>query len=143
MLKQDEVEDSGTNIALPDGTTLEIGEMLNPETGKIAPFEEIWRDEEVMDAEAVLFVKNTVGTKWQARVGKWQHAMGRGENGVFWAWQGEKEGDGNWSVRYLTDARVVVKWLPVGGDMGGWKEGSVVRWEDDDWEILERGDASC
>ncbi|KAF9460448.1 hypothetical protein BDZ94DRAFT_1311463 [Collybia nuda] len=138
----DKVEDSGVNTTLPDGTTLEVGEMINPETGKVTAFEEIWKDEEVVDVEAVLFVRNTAGTKWQARVGRWQHAMGR-KDGIFWAWQGEKENNGNWTVRYSTDVGVAVKWLPMNEDTDDWVEGSMVQWEGDNWFILERGRACC
>jgi hypothetical protein len=114
--------------------------MINPETGKVTAFEEIWRDEEEMDPTTVVFVKNVRGTEWQARVGGWQCAMGRGEDGVFWTWQGERGGNGKWDSRYATDSdRKMIRWLPE--DITHWEEGSVVRWEDDDWEILECGSA--
>ncbi|KAF9031802.1 hypothetical protein BDZ89DRAFT_948515 [Hymenopellis radicata] len=55
------VEDCGTNTQLPDGRTLECGEMVNPATGQMAAYEEIWRDE---THDEYLFVKNYEGNKW-------------------------------------------------------------------------------
>lgn len=57
--------------------------MVNPQTGKMASYEEIWRDEEAEEADTVLFVKNVGGTTWRACVGRWQLALGRGIDGVF------------------------------------------------------------
>ncbi|KAF8064125.1 hypothetical protein FPV67DRAFT_203492 [Lyophyllum atratum] len=136
----DQVEDSGINTNLPDGTTLEEGEMVNPETGKITPFEEIWLDEEEKDAETVLFLKNDSGTTWQARVGGWEIALGRAKDGVFWAWQAEKLGE-EWTIRYSTTSVVHghIVHLPNNREVEDWKEGSIVEWAKDKWEVLERG----
>ncbi|KAG5638401.1 hypothetical protein H0H81_000178 [Sphagnurus paluster] len=133
----DEVEDSGTNTTLPDGNILEVGEMINPATRKMTPFEEIWLDQEERDEKTVLFVKNISGTSWQARVGDWQTGLGRGKDGVFWAWQAEKEGSG-WTTKYST-VSAYITYLPDGLSIGGWEEGSVVDWVGDKWIVLERG----
>jgi hypothetical protein len=39
------IEDSGVFETLPNGDELERGEMLNPVSGKVGPYEEVWRDE--------------------------------------------------------------------------------------------------
>ncbi|TFK37664.1 hypothetical protein BDQ12DRAFT_151671, partial [Crucibulum laeve] len=62
-----EVFDQGTNTHLPDGATLEIGEMINPETGKMTPYEEIWEEEELEEDTRALFIKNAIGSAWYAR----------------------------------------------------------------------------
>ncbi|KAG6843951.1 hypothetical protein H0H87_011457 [Tephrocybe sp. NHM501043] len=137
----EEVEEKGTNSILPDGTTLEVGEMINPETGKMTPFEEIWRDEEEMDASSVLFIKNTLGTTWQGRVGNAQMGLGRGRDGAFWAWQAEKEANSKWVVRYATrnTDKERITYLPDYQETVEWKEGTSVKWAGDMWVLLERG----
>ncbi|KAJ6598683.1 hypothetical protein B0H10DRAFT_1826065, partial [Mycena sp. CBHHK59/15] len=85
-----DVVDVGTNKPLPDGTTIEAGEMVNPATGRVTAYEEVWRDEE---SGAALFVRNAAGTVWRARVGDWQLGLGRWRGGgPFWAWQAERVG---------------------------------------------------
>ncbi|GLB44103.1 putative protein HRI1 [Lyophyllum shimeji] len=133
----DPAEDSGRNTTLPDGTTLEEGEMVNPDTGKMTPFEEIWRDEEETDGRTVLFMKNILGTTWQARVGNWEIALGREKNGVFWAWQSAKLG-GEWTVKYATTS-VGYEHIAHLPDNPDWEEGSSVEWAGDKWVVLERG----
>lgn len=129
------------NSSLPDGTTLEVGEMIDPRSGKMTSFEEMWKDEEEMSGETVLFVKNLSGTVWQARVGKWQLAMGRNKDGNFWAWQSEKVQDREWLVRYSTSGirPERLRWLPEQQGTAGWVEGSHVAWEGDQWVVLEIG----
>jgi hypothetical protein len=124
---------------LPDGTTLEVGEMVNPRTGEVTPYEEVWNDEETGEVDTVLFVKNVGGTTWRARVGKWQLALGRGTDGRFWAWRME-EGKEGWKMRNSTDddtAGIVVKLLPEGRDLNGWVEGTTVTWNSEGWVVLE------
>ncbi|KAK0216042.1 hypothetical protein IW262DRAFT_1276706 [Armillaria fumosa] len=94
------VDDRGTNSALPDGRTLETGEMVNPATGNITAYEEIWREE---TSDQFLFVKNDEGTTWRARAGRWQVALGRDSDGKFWAWQAEKDENGAWVMKNSTE----------------------------------------
>ncbi|UNI15939.1 hypothetical protein JDV02_002423 [Purpureocillium takamizusanense] len=42
----DGVVDEGDMITQPDGTTLETGSMVNPATGLVTAYEEVWEDEE-------------------------------------------------------------------------------------------------
>ncbi|EIN11197.1 hypothetical protein PUNSTDRAFT_25082, partial [Punctularia strigosozonata HHB-11173 SS5] len=42
---EDGREDSGIFETLPNGDDLERGEMLDPASGKIRPYEEVWRDD--------------------------------------------------------------------------------------------------
>ena len=43
-LDADGVQDEGDNYPLPDGKILEKGRMVNPETGKLTDYEEVWED---------------------------------------------------------------------------------------------------
>lgn len=104
--------------------------MVNPETGKLSDYEEIWKDEEYKDA---LFLKNIAGTVWQARVGHSQVALGR-THGTFWAWQAEQIVDGpSWSIVHSTPDTSVT-YLPSGE---GWGKGDTVEWNGDIWTVLE------
>ncbi|KAG6820535.1 hypothetical protein H0H93_015706 [Arthromyces matolae] len=133
------VEDKGLNSTLPDGTTLEVGEMINPETGNMTSFEEIWRDEEEIDGTSVLFLKNLSGTAWQGRVGSYQMALGRAQDQSFWAWQAKMEQD-KWVVKFSTsnvdDEEVV--FLPTYEETVLWEESSTVSWAGEKWVVLER-----
>ncbi len=73
----------GYNTPLPDGDTLEVGEMENPSApGRVAPYEEIWHDLPAGGA-GVLIAANRERTVWRARIGVWEVGLGRGENGEF------------------------------------------------------------
>ena len=114
--------------------------MVNPQTGKIASYEEIWRDEDVGEVDTVLFAKNTEGTTWRARVGRWQVTLGRGTDGIFGAWRVEKCEEG-WKIMDLTD-NDKMKLLLEGHDLAGWVEGTTVEWDAEEWVVLERGSRS-
>lgn len=43
-LDADGVQDEGDNYSLSDGKILEKGRMVNPETGKLTEYEEVWED---------------------------------------------------------------------------------------------------
>lgn len=123
--------DYGSNTELPDGTTLEKGEMLNPATGKITPYEEVWRDE-TFDIGTALFLRNVSSTSWYARVGGWQLALGRDSVGKFWAFQARLLED--WTIVHATSN--VSALLPE--DTSDWVEGEEVCWNGDQWLILEK-----
>lgn len=114
--------DRGTNAALGDGTTLEVGEMVNPATGGMGAYEEVWRDVD-SGGDRGLFVRRVDGTAWQGRVGEWQLGMGRDGTG-FWAWQAKREGLGEWEIVHGSGVGLV-NYLPD-------------KWAGDkDWIVLE------
>lgn len=111
--------------------------MMNPQTGRIAPYEELWRDDEAGVTDTVLFVKNMEGTTWRAYVGTWQLALGRGKDGRFWAWQAEKCGE-DWKTRASTQGGII-KLLPTEDqELATWVEGATVNWDAEEWIVLER-----
>ncbi|KAJ7670517.1 hypothetical protein B0H17DRAFT_1085753 [Mycena rosella] len=139
-----DVVDLGTNTPLPDGTTLEVGEMLNPATGRLTAYEEVWRDEE---CAAVLIIRNGIPAApvWRARVGDWQLGLGRPSGGQFWAWQAMRNGPGEaWTRVYSAglgahNHEVNLDYLPE--ECGPeWEVGSTVQWLGEPWEVLVHGD---
>ncbi|KAJ7248899.1 hypothetical protein B0H12DRAFT_713991 [Mycena haematopus] len=132
------VVDVGANTPLPVGRTLEAGEMVNPATGIMTPYEEIWRDE---DYDEAVFVRNVAGSVWRAWVGPWQLALGRTPRSEFWAWQASKNGSGQeaWTRTFSTP--------PMGSDSSEetylpqdcqlWEKGSTIEWAGDHWVVLD------
>ncbi|KAF8176292.1 hypothetical protein BJ912DRAFT_930747 [Pholiota molesta] len=128
------VTDIGTNTVLDSGDTLETGEMVNPDTGLMTPYEEIWHEHPLRDPCPALFLCNASGSAWQAQVGDRQLAMGREGEGRFWAWQGVRNAAGGWDVLSST-----------GLSAGSWlfcreRESVWVGWGDEsgvEWGCLE------
>ncbi|KAJ7468498.1 hypothetical protein FB451DRAFT_1400875 [Mycena latifolia] len=143
-----DVVDVGTNTPLPDGRTLEVGEMVNPATGEVTAYEEVWRDEECADALIVRNGSAEGATVWRARVGDWQLALGRsggpGASGKFWAWQARrnKHGPGEaWTRVYFTELGAGShegSYLPdeCGPEWATGPGGSTVEWLGEHWEVL-------
>ncbi|KAJ7619394.1 hypothetical protein FB45DRAFT_1033257 [Roridomyces roridus] len=124
------VVDIGTNTQLADGRTLEAGEMINPTTGTLTKYEEVWRD---LESNSALFLRNTSASVWRARVGNWQLALGR-TDGEFWAWQAERSGpEQPWVLKYSTKASPET-FLP--DSCLGWEAGTTIEWCGESWEIL-------
>ncbi|KAF8154059.1 hypothetical protein B0H34DRAFT_720127 [Crassisporium funariophilum] len=136
------VVDQGSNTALGEHLTLEVGQMINPATGKIGAYEEVWEDI-AENPLSSLFITNCSGNKWQAQVGDWQVAMGRDKEGGFWAWQAARDGK-DWKIIYNTDASLrqssnldLYLFLPEERQNLEWSEGSSINWNQDTWIIIE------
>ncbi|CZT42915.1 uncharacterized protein RSE6_02875 [Rhynchosporium secalis] len=98
----DEVQDEGDMYPQPDGTTMEYGAMVNPESGEVEKYEECWVDFEVgkVDGEEefrswVLRTEDEEGgiRGVLARVGVFvQGALRRGEEISVgrWMWDSER-----------------------------------------------------
>ncbi|KAL0950326.1 hypothetical protein HGRIS_010296 [Hohenbuehelia grisea] len=139
-LDAEEVVDQGTNIPLPNGTTLEKGTMVNPETGKMTDYEEIWEDidHDCGNGSSSLFLRSDDSRTWQARVGDYETAMGRHEDGAFWAWRA-KRSDGNeaWKlIRAVGDGPV--NHLPGPELTKDWELGTTVNWSNSNWTVLDK-----
>lgn len=109
--------------------------MVNPATGKMTPYEEVWIDG---DEAPGLFVSRS--SAWQGRVGNWQLALGRDDD-VFWAWQAKRAESGGWNLVYSTDAgksvERLVNFLPEGEASKDWKADSLVSWKGEIWKVIE------
>ncbi|KAL1731485.1 hypothetical protein EV714DRAFT_271722 [Schizophyllum commune] len=120
------VSDSGTSTALANGRSLERGAMVNPATGALTEYEEVWQEEEAPDA---IIVRRRDGSVWKARVGGWHLEVGRDERGC-WAWQARLAEGGQWEVLRRTESAPAADFLPV-------EHAKLVEWAGEDWEILE------
>lgn len=106
------VIDQGVMISQPDGSTLEKGKMVNPATGAMQDYEEVWRDVDAAETAAgegvrwfVLSLDESGGeipTKGRVvRIGQYCEGILRAGNDVAverWEW---KEGEG-WMRRFRT-----------------------------------------
>lgn len=82
--------------------------MINPATGQMAKYEEVWRDEK---SGKCLFVRNLQQTAWYARVGRWHLGLGRDDED-FWAWRAFCDEDsGVWEVKNLTKGGEKHVWI--------------------------------
>ncbi|KAJ3850627.1 hypothetical protein EV368DRAFT_44889 [Lentinula lateritia] len=131
-----QVADYGSNTVLSDGTVLEKGEMMNPETGKLTAYEEVWQDES-SDSDQAIFLRNVTNTSWYARVGHWQLALGRNSAGVFWAFQAHSI-DEDWIVVHNLGVTASEKVTFLPEDTSHWAEGKVQEWNGDRWLVLEK-----
>ncbi|KAF7373464.1 Sodium nucleoside protein [Mycena sanguinolenta] len=133
-----QVVDVGTNTPLPGMRTLEAGEMVNPATGIMTQYEEIWRDEE---CDQAVFLRNVAGSVWRAWVGRWQLALGRTPRGEFWAWQGFNDGSEQeawtrpFSTHLVGSDNSEQTYLPR--DCHLWEKGSTMDWAGDRWFVLD------
>ncbi|KAL1738611.1 hypothetical protein HDZ31DRAFT_50717 [Schizophyllum fasciatum] len=121
------VEDCGTMTVLPEGRSLERGTMVNPDTGALTDYEELWREEEASHAT---IVRRGDGRVWKAHVGNWQLEVGRDDRSC-WAWQAcWRGGSANWHVLHKTENVGEATFLPDGHHR-------LLEWARDYWEILE------
>lgn len=154
--------DEGNFVLLPTGQTLESGSMLNPATGRVQPYEEVWSGVDVLPGEPVLIlVRRSPSVTTDGRptaflgiIGRyalalWQDSCSR----LFGAWKAERAAaDGvtwteTWSQQ-SSDAQAAGVAMPEGDawqaalgpdETGSWKrEGDCISWAGDEWEILER-----
>ncbi|PSK55905.1 Topoisomerase 1-associated factor 1 [Elsinoe australis] len=154
-----EVRDEGDIFPQADGKSLEVGEMVNPATGKVQRYEECWADEEVglvgkesrrMAVVLELSEKDARGREWAkgsvVRIGRWVQGIvkvvreERGEAGEVrevaevscerWMWDESK----GW-LRVVKIGRL---WLPCAITWEeGLKVGREVRFGDWRWELKE------
>lgn len=91
----------------PDGTTLEEGVMLNPDTGINTAYEEVWQDDDVLSTDtsqvcAVLKYENSDGRGLVIKLGNYCQGFIRiGENICVERWQ--SNGQAIRTVRIGTD----------------------------------------
>ena len=70
--------DVGHCQRLPNGDELETGEMINPTTGKLCAYEEVWRDEDVMPGTRAVALRLSGGAAARGifvQVGDWAQAI--------------------------------------------------------------------
>ncbi|KAF3903548.1 hypothetical protein AA313_de0201969 [Arthrobotrys entomopaga] len=90
---------------------LETGSMVNPETGVVTEYEEVWRDREPRGGSEVVFWEygdDETGPEsrgFLAVIGEYALGVGR-VDGVFWTWRAVREGEaGEWRVVFEDGSR--------------------------------------
>lgn len=80
--------DAALCCALANGDELETGAMLNPASGRVEPYEEVWREEDVVPGTKVVALKLADRDRDGAvrgvfvQVGDWAQSVIRTEHGV-------------------------------------------------------------
>lgn len=77
--------DIGRWHVLANGDELETGEMLNPASGRVEPYEEVWREEDVVPGTKVVALKLMDGDTVRGifvQVGDWAQGVVQTEHGV-------------------------------------------------------------
>lgn len=135
-------------FALPDGRTLEKGEMPDPDTGMVGEYEEVWRDvpiegagEQAVGGERVYSVLVLENEAKQARgmvmqLGGWCQGVLRVRSDVaVERWVRE---EGKWR-REVSVGRL---WVPCGVCVE-WerlpKVGGIVEYGEWEWRVVEKG----
>jgi len=127
------VLDEGLFKKLDNGDELETGEMINPDTGGLMPYEEVWRTVPVEGAGIVLLESLGEGDKtFVGRIGKWFQGIGT-RDGVVSAMRQEFV-DGKWEVRFLMGSSDVV---PLIEGECSWKVGEQVEVGGRRWKVLD------
>ena len=143
-------QDSGTMWELKDGTTLEIGSMENPATGKVEDYQEIWEDlrptidrEQVGQAKFHARMLYKEGSKGMIiNIGGWLQGIridgeGEGRNVTVerWCFVDHNEKCGDWKLMF----KVGDGDMPIEFMMKGITDQVKVVWRDewDEWKVVE------
>jgi len=117
------VQDEGLFKQLENGDELETGKMVNPSTGVLMAYEEIWRRLAVAEKEVVLL--ESVGDSdktFLGRIGIWFQGIGTTEGKVH-AIRAELK-SGEWETVFVFGDR---KKVPLCSGTEGWRTGDVVQ----------------
>lgn len=129
------VKDEGWFKKLPNGDDLEIGMMMNPETGRIMAYEEIWRTIPVDGKRFILLESSGAKDKtFIGRIGNYFQGIGT-TDGRINARRSELI-NGNWEVLFsIGDENT----LPIIEEQESWKEGDEIEFQRRLWRILDCG----
>jgi Protein HRI1 len=159
-------KDEGDLIPQHDGSVLEIGRMVNPATGKMTEYEEVWADLEVEvigeDSQRISIVIAVVddlrGIKGKiVRVGQWCQGIskvGTVTHVERWHWVGKKQGtmaagkgkhqsDGSWERvakiggAYIPCSLAFVSGTQLNGAPAA-EEGDELKVGDTTWRVIEK-----
>ncbi|GAA5850206.1 hypothetical protein JCM9279_003565 [Rhodotorula babjevae] len=96
--------DEGSFAPLHNGDVLETGSMMRPETGLVAPYEEVWRRLPVAPDARVVFLELIPAPgapheqAYVGRVGEYELGVARDVGGTFGAVRRERREDGRWET---------------------------------------------
>lgn len=137
--------DEGTFSTLDNGDILETGEMLDPNTGRVRRYSEIWRDLPINKGS--VFILEGIGTSdaptiqraWLAKMGNYQAAVAKISEDKFLAWTAEKvAGRPGWDVTKFAgpvDAATIV--LPIEDPSPLWGVGTLFEANGITWLVKE------
>jgi hypothetical protein len=126
------VKDEGLFNKLANGDDLETGSMMNPDTGAVMRYEEIWR--EIPVEENAVALLESVGQKdktYVGRIGKWFEGIGT-RNGKINAIRKELK-DGEWRTVFVVGDEAHI---PVFEETG-WKVGDQIELNGRSWKVLD------
>lgn len=141
------VKDEGDMYPQPDGRTLEKGSMVNPSTGKLTDYQEMWRDldpvatihedrDEVKACVVLMLEDNAHKAKGMVvRVGQFCQGVlriGHRFSLERWDWKGKEEG-------WKRAVRIGDFWLPCGvaTEEGTLKMDGEVKYGEFVWKVVE------
>ncbi|GAA5897612.1 hypothetical protein JCM5296_003738 [Sporobolomyces johnsonii] len=133
--------DEGTFTPLPNGDVLETGSMLNPDTGIVQDYEEIWRRLPLQagceNGKAVevtiLESRSTRGRAFLGRVGDYEIGMEDAEKGFGVVQRVRREGE--WQTVCCNEAGSGLPAVPL--EVPAWEHGSTVELGGRMWQVLE------
>jgi hypothetical protein len=132
------VYDEGLFNKLENGDDLETGTMINPDTGELMSYEEVWRTLPVVEGHKGFMLLESMGDRdkcFVGRIGKWFQGIGTRE-GVVSAVRQELVDGKEWEVKFLKgDADVVPLFNEEEG--GSWKIGDQVEVGGRMWQVLD------
>lgn len=128
--------DEGDMYPQPDGTTLEKGSMLNPDTGIVTAYEEVWDDDNILSTDVaqvcvVLKYENSDGRGLVVKLGKYcQGFMKIGEHISLERWE--------WNDQVVCVVKIGTDELPCKLAMQkNYKVGEEVIVADRCWTVVE------
>ncbi|GAA5860019.1 hypothetical protein JCM1840_001843 [Sporobolomyces johnsonii] len=134
--------DEGTFTPLPNGDVLETGSMLNPDTGLVQDYEEIWRrlplqaGRETGEVGVIILELESRSTRVRAflgRVGDYEIGMEDAERGFGVVQRVRREGE--WQTVCCNEAGSGLPAVPL--KVPAWEQGSTVELGGRMWQVLE------
>lgn len=137
------VHDEGIFRRLDNGDDLEIGNMLNPETGKIMLYEEIWRTIPVKGKGYVCLESTGKKDKtFLGRIGYHFQGIGIKEEAGSVREVNAKRcefNNGNWEVLFSVGYGDMVPVIGIEEEHDNWKEGDEIEFEGRIWKVHDCG----
>ncbi|KAF2718185.1 hypothetical protein K431DRAFT_315174 [Polychaeton citri CBS 116435] len=147
------VADEGDMVVQQDGTVLEKGSMVNPETGTVGDYEEVWFDEAAVGTtgkvKCIVLALQDDRHKERGmviRAGQWCQAVLRTGDHVTlerWKWSDPSSSEsGNNSSGWHRQVRIGDGFVPCGAaiegsDAGRLKPGGEVTFKEQIWKVVE------
>ncbi|GAA6027471.1 hypothetical protein JCM8097_007879 [Rhodosporidiobolus ruineniae] len=135
----DSSPDEGSFETLPNGDVLEKGEMLNPDSGRVEPYEEVWRRLPLTwdgsEAKITILERDDEdGRAFLGRVGDWEVGMVDGKSGFGVVWRERRRGE--WEDVHRNEAGVGLPSLEK--ELLTAEKGGLVDLGGRTWKVIEK-----